>query len=156
MKIIRAVIVVATLTVGLLADPALAVEKPHVDQERELLMEAKIEANRVEPAVVALPPPPPTTTTTAPPAPEPEPASAPATGDVWAALAQCEAWGTNANTGNGYYGYFQFSLGTWHSVGGTGYPTDHDYATQVHFAQILQQRSGWGQWPACSLKLGLR
>lgn len=78
------------------------------------------------------------------------------TGDVWSRLAQCESGMTNANTGNGYYGYFQFSATTWRSVGGSGLPTDHDYATQLHFAQILQQRSGWGQWPACSAKLGLR
>jgi len=77
-------------------------------------------------------------------------------GDVWARLAQCESGNTNANTGNGYYGYFQFSASTWRSVGGTGLPSDHGYGEQLHRAQILQQRSGWGQWPACSRKLGLR
>lgn len=85
--------------------------------------------------------------------------SAPAySGDVWHALAMCETGGkmNNPNTGNGYYGYFQFSLGTWQSVGGTGYPHEHSYETQKAFAQKLQARSGWGQWPACSRKLGLR
>ena len=79
-------------------------------------------------------------------------------GDVWHALAMCETGGRmdNPNTGNGYYGYFQFALSTWQSVGGPGYPHEHDYATQLHYAQILQGRSGWGQWPACSRKLGLR
>jgi hypothetical protein len=62
----------------------------------------------------------------------------------------------NPNTGNGYYGYFQFALSTWQSVGGPGYPHEHSYETQKHYAQILQQRSGWGQWPHCSKELGLR
>src|SRR5690606_1991421 len=35
-------------------------------------------------------------------------------GDVWAALAQCESGGNpTTNTGNGYYGLYQFSLPTW-------------------------------------------
>lgn len=86
-------------------------------------------------------------------------AAAPApSGDVWHRLAMCETGGKmdNPNTGNGYYGYFQFSKGTWDSVGGTGYPHEHSYGTQLAFAQKLQARSGWGQWPACSRKLGLR
>lgn len=86
-------------------------------------------------------------------------AAAPApSGDVWHRLAMCETGGKmdNPNTGNGYYGYFQFSLGTWQSVGGSGYPHEHSYGTQLAFAQKLQARSGWGQWPACSAKLGLR
>lgn len=78
-------------------------------------------------------------------------------GDVWAALAQCESGGNPAtNTGNGYYGLYQFSLGTWQSVGGSGLPSDASAAEQTQRAQILQARSGWGQWPACSAKLGLR
>lgn len=78
------------------------------------------------------------------------------TGDIWWRLALCESGGTNANTGNGFYGYFQFVPSTWRSVGGTGLPTNHGYEEQKRRAQILQQRSGWGQWPACSRKLGLR
>jgi pyruvate/2-oxoglutarate dehydrogenase complex dihydrolipoamide acyltransferase (E2) component len=88
----------------------------------------------------------------------PAAASSSYSGDVWHDLAMCETGGKmdNPNTGNGYYGYFQFSLGTWQSVGGTGYPHEHSYGTQKAFAQKLQARSGWGQWPACSAKLGLR
>lgn len=77
-------------------------------------------------------------------------------GDVWQRLAMCESGGRNVNTGNGYYGYFQFLPSTWRSVGGPGMPHHHDYATQRHYAQVLQARSGWGQWPACARKLGLR
>lgn len=76
--------------------------------------------------------------------------------DAWAALAQCESGGNPAtNTGNGYYGMYQFSLPTWQSVGGTGLPSDASAEEQTMRAQILQQRSGWGQWPACSARLGL-
>lgn len=78
------------------------------------------------------------------------------TGSVWERLAQCESGMTNANTGNSYFGFFQFLPSTWRSVGGTGLPTDHGWDEQVKRAQILQARSGWGQWPACSRKLGLR
>lgn len=79
-------------------------------------------------------------------------------GDIWGALARCESGGrVDAVSRNGkYFGAFQFAIGTWHSVGGQGNPIDHDYATQLHFAQALQARSGWGQWPVCSRKLGLR
>lgn len=75
---------------------------------------------------------------------------------VWAALAQCESGGNPAtNTGNGYYGLYQFSLGTWQSLGGTGLPSDASAAEQTALAQALQARSGWGQWPACAASLGL-
>jgi len=77
-------------------------------------------------------------------------------GDVWAALAQCESGGNPAtNTGNGYYGLYQFSLATWQTVGGSGLPSDASAAEQTQRAQILQARAGWGQWPACAASLGL-
>lgn len=77
--------------------------------------------------------------------------------DVWAALAQCESGGNpTTNTGNGYYGLYQFSLSTWQAVGGSGLPSEASAAEQTQRAQTLQARAGWGQWPACSAKLGLR
>ena len=83
--------------------------------------------------------------------------SEPPAGDVWAALADCESGGDpTTNTGNGYYGALQFSLPTWRSVGETGLPSDYSYAHQIAAGKRLQARSGWGQWPACSRKLGLR
>lgn len=76
---------------------------------------------------------------------------------VWDRLAQCESGGNWAtNTGNGYYGGLQFSAATWRSVGGSGLPHQHSRAEQIKRGQILQQRAGWGQWPACTAKLGLR
>ncbi|MET4225116.1 transglycosylase family protein [Oerskovia enterophila] len=85
-------------------------------------------------------------------------AAAPSTvgGDVWAALAKCESGGNPAtNTGNGYYGLYQFSASTWRAMGGSGLPSDASAAEQTQRAQALQARSGWGQWPGCARKLGL-
>jgi len=81
-----------------------------------------------------------------------------ATGNtVWDALARCESGGNWAtNSGNGYYGGLQFSAGTWRSVGGSGLPHQHSREEQIKRGKILQARAGWGQWPACSAKLGLR
>lgn len=87
------------------------------------------------------------------------PAPAPAVGgDVWARLAQCESGGNPSIVSrNGlYHGLYQFSVATWQSVGGAGLPSQASPAEQTERAQILQARSGWGQWPACSRKLGLR
>ena len=73
----------------------------------------------------------------------------------WAAIAQCESGGNpSINTGNGYYGMYQFSLPTWRSVGGSGLPSDASVEEQTMRARMLQQRSGWGQW-GCAYRLGL-
>lgn len=88
-----------------------------------------------------------------------EAASAPAVpaGSVWDALAQCEAGGNWAiNTGNGYYGGLQFSASSWRAVGGTGLPHQHSRETQIAMGERLRAAQGWGAWPACSRKLGLR
>jgi len=75
---------------------------------------------------------------------------------VWAKLAACESGGNpKAVNPAGYYGLYQFTVGTWQSLGGSGLPTDASAATQTALAQKLQARSGWGQWPACAAKLGL-
>ena len=77
--------------------------------------------------------------------------------DVWGKLAQCESGGNpQTNTGNGFYGMYQFTLETWQSLGGTGYPHEADAATQTAMAKKLQAQAGWGQWPGCADKLGLR
>jgi uncharacterized protein YabE (DUF348 family) len=70
-----------------------------------------------------------------------------ANGSVWDKIAQCESGGNwHINTGNGYYGGLQFSAATWHSVGGPGLPHENSRETQIKYAEILQKRSGWGQW----------
>lgn len=85
------------------------------------------------------------------------PAPAVASGSVWDQLAKCESGGNwQINTGNGYYGGLQFLPSTWRAVGGTGLPHQHSREEQIKRAEILLARSGWGQWPACTKKLGLR
>jgi uncharacterized protein YabE (DUF348 family) len=76
---------------------------------------------------------------------------------VWDRLAQCESGGNWAiNTGNGYYGGLQFSLGTWRAYGGTGLPSQHSRETQIAIATKLRDASGgYGAWPACAAALGL-
>jgi len=77
--------------------------------------------------------------------------------NVWGQLARCESGGNpRANTGNGFYGMYQFTGRTWRAVGGKGLPHRHGAAEQTKRAQILQDRAGWGQWPHCTRKLGLR
>lgn len=77
---------------------------------------------------------------------------------VWRELAQCESGGNpRIVSSNGlYHGLFQFSVGTWHSVGGSGLPSHASVGEQLKRAKILQARSGWGQWPHCSSAIGVR
>jgi len=76
---------------------------------------------------------------------------------VWDSLAQCESGGNWAiNTGNGYYGGLQFSLSTWQSNGGSGYPHQNSREEQIRVATRLRDASGgYGAWPHCSASLGL-
>jgi hypothetical protein len=78
-------------------------------------------------------------------------------GSTWDRLAQCEAGGNWAiNTGNGYYGGLQFSAQSWHAVGGSGLPHQASRETQIAMGERLRSAQGWGAWPSCSAKLGLR
>jgi len=84
-------------------------------------------------------------------------APAVAGGSVWDRLAACESGGRwSVNTGNGYYGGLQFSLASWRGVGGVGMPHEASREEQILRGEILQQRGGWGNWPACTAKLGIR
>ena len=93
-------------------------------------------------------------------APKPKIAAAPAPGyalDVWQRLRNCEAGGRyDRNSGNGYYGAYQMSAGTWRSLGYKGLPHQAPPEVQDEAARKLQARSGWGQWPACSRRIGAR
>jgi hypothetical protein len=76
---------------------------------------------------------------------------------IWDRLAACESQGNwGANTGNGFYGGLQFLLSTWRANGGSGMPHQASRSEQIRVATIVQARYGWGQWPACSRRLGLR
>ena len=45
---------------------------------------------------------------------------------------------------------------TWRAKGGSGLPHQASRETQIAVAKKLQARAGWGQWPGCTSKLGLR
>jgi resuscitation-promoting factor RpfB len=80
-----------------------------------------------------------------------------ASGSVWDQLAKCEAGGNwAANTGNGYYGGLQFTVSTWRANGGAGRPDQASREEQIAVGQRVQASQGWGAWPSCSSKLGLR
>jgi resuscitation-promoting factor RpfA len=84
-----------------------------------------------------------------------------ATTSTWERLAGCESGGNwHIDTGNGYYGGLQFSLGTWVAMGGGKYAARPDLATpteQMAVGEVLLRRShwSWGAWPVCSRRLGL-
>lgn len=85
--------------------------------------------------------------------------SAPAVagGSVWDQLALCESGGNWAiNSGNGFYGGLQFTISSWQAVGGSGLPSDASREEQIMRAEKLLAMQGWGAWPACTSKLGLR
>jgi len=76
---------------------------------------------------------------------------------TWDRLAQCEATGDwSANTGNGFYGGLQFTLGTWRAYGGVGMPNDASREQQIAVGERVLAGQGPGAWPVCSYKAGLR
>jgi hypothetical protein len=85
------------------------------------------------------------------------PAPAVPAGDVWARLRRCESGGRyDRNSGNGFYGAYQFLPSTWRSLGLPGMPHRAAPEVQDAAARKLQARSGWGQWPVCSRRIGAR
>jgi hypothetical protein len=69
---------------------------------------------------------------------------------VLEAIAQCESGGNPAtDTGNGFYGKYQFTLQTWQSVGGTGNPAQASEAEQDQRAAALYAQTGPSPWPVC-------
>ena len=75
-------------------------------------------------------------------------------------LAECESGGDwHINTGNSYYGGIQFDHNVFLSVGGAEFAPRADLATreeQIILGKRLKDKSGWGNWPSCSARLGFR
>lgn len=68
----------------------------------------------------------------------------------WDAIAACESGGNwSTNTGNGYYGGLQFTLGTWRANGGRGMPHNASKAEQIRVAENTLRSQGIGAWPVC-------
>ena len=81
-------------------------------------------------------------------------------GATWDALSACESGGNWAiNTGNGFYGGVQFNQSTWERHGGLRYARRADLATreeQIAIAEVTRAVQGWGAWPVCSVRAGVR
>src|SRR5262245_31162839 len=79
---------------------------------------------------------------------------------IWDRLAGCEStsrW--NANTGNGYFGGVQMDMTFWRRHGGLAYAARPDLASreaQIEVAIRGLAVQGWGAWPTCSRRMGLR
>jgi resuscitation-promoting factor RpfA len=68
----------------------------------------------------------------------------------WDAVAACESGGNWAtNTGNGFYGGLQYTLGTWHANGGVGNPANATREQQIAVARRVLATQGIGAWPVC-------
>lgn len=82
-------------------------------------------------------------------APEPVSTDSTASSEL-SSIAECESGGDyTANTGNGFYGAYQFTPETWAGVGGSGLPSEASAAEQDMRAQMLLEQSGTSPWPVC-------
>src|SRR5699024_6795943 len=81
-------------------------------------------------------------------------------GRTWDAIAQGESGGNwSTNTGRGFSGGLQFHPQTWIGHGGRQYAPSAHLATreqQSAIAEKVQASRGWGAWPACTSRRGLR
>jgi hypothetical protein len=75
---------------------------------------------------------------------------APTASPTLEAIAACESGGNpETDTGNGFYGKYQFDLSTWNAVGGTGNPAHASEAEQDRRAAALYAQAGPSPWPVC-------
>ena len=87
-----------------------------------------------------------------PPGPDvpPPPPPHPAYSVNWDAIAQCESGGNwGINTGNGFSGGLQFTMGTWHANGGSGSPAGASREEQIRVAENVLHSQGIHAWPVC-------
>ncbi|MDL2341632.1 MAG: transglycosylase family protein [Patescibacteria group bacterium] len=133
------------------AKPIVAEAVPDTDQ---LLLRAlqHSRASRSRPAVPKV---------TKPPLPKPTDSVLPSIVDDpdFVRLRYCESTDTpNINTGNGFFGAYQFDQLTWEEYGGRRYAKRADLATlqeQTIIAADLRSARGYQPWPDCSRKLHL-
>ncbi len=67
------------------------------------------------------------------------------------AIAACESGGspTIVDASGTYHGKYQFDVGTWASVGGSGLPSAAPEAEQDYRAALLYSQAGASPWPVC-------
>lgn len=75
--------------------------------------------------------------------------------EALARLRSCEGSYTS-NTGNGYYGAYQYDAQTWGGYKGYAVASDAPPAVQDEKAWETYQRRGWQPWPSCSASQGLQ
>lgn len=82
-------------------------------------------------------------------------APATATGDLLAQLRYCEAGGDyTRNSGNGYFGAYQYNIGTWSNYGGYARPDLAPASVQDAKALETIAARGWSPWPTCARRIG--
>lgn len=78
---------------------------------------------------------------------------------VWRLLAQCETGGNWRHRNSTYQGGLGFYHGSWDAYRPRGFPSEAYLASpaqQVAVGRRIRNDVGWGAWPACSIRLGLR
>lgn len=85
-----------------------------------------------------------------PPSQPPSGVQTPRAGGELASIRACESGGNYAiNTGNGYYGAYQFDVQTWQAAGGSGMPHTASPAEQDRVAASWIAKGHRGAWPNC-------
>ena len=75
--------------------------------------------------------------------------------EALARLRSCEG-GYTSNTGNGYYGAYQFDKRTWGGFGGYSVASDAPPSVQDEKAWQTYKARGWQPWPSCKVRMGLQ
>ena len=75
--------------------------------------------------------------------------------EALARLRSCEG-NYKSNTGNGYYGAYQFDKRTWGKYGGYELASDAPADVQDEKAWQTYKARGWQPWPTCKVKMGLQ
>ena len=75
--------------------------------------------------------------------------------EALARLRSCEG-NYKSNTGNGYYGAYQFDKRTWGKYGGYEVASDAPASVQDQKAWETYKARGWQPWPTCKIKMGLQ
>ena len=68
-------------------------------------------------------------------------------------IGACESGGNPAavDASGTYYGKYQFDVGTWAAVGGSGNAAQASEAEQDYRASLLYSRAGSSPWPVCGV-----
>lgn len=75
--------------------------------------------------------------------------------EALARLRSCEG-NYKSNTGNGYYGAYQFDKRTWGKYGGYEVASEAPPSVQDEKAWETYKARGWQPWPTCKIKMGLQ